>query len=71
MNPADFDMDTAGFECRRCGNCCRWPGAVKLLDEEVDAIYSESFATDGIGQAIMNRLLKAAGHKYKNIREDE
>lgn len=40
-------------------------------DEEVDAIYSESFATDGIGQAIMNRLLKAAGHKYKNIREDE
>lgn len=40
-------------------------------DEEVDAIYSESFATDGIGQAIMNRLLKAAGHKYIQIREDE
>lgn len=40
-------------------------------DEEVDAIYSESFATDGIGQAIMNRLLKAAGHKYKQIREEE
>lgn len=39
-------------------------------DEEVDAIYSESFATDGIGQAIMNRLLKAAGHKYKNLWED-
>lgn len=40
-------------------------------EEEVDAIYSESFVTDGIGQAIMNRLLKAAGHKYKNIREEE
>ncbi len=40
-------------------------------DEEVDAIYSESFATDGIGQAIMNRLLKASGHKYKNIREED
>lgn len=40
-------------------------------DEEVDAIYSESFATDGIGQAIMNRLLKAAGHKYIQIREEE
>ncbi len=39
-------------------------------DEEVDAIYSESFATDGIGQAVMNRLLKAAGHKYKNLREE-
>lgn len=39
-------------------------------DEEVDAIYSESFDSDGIGQAIMNRLLKAAGHKYKNLWED-
>ncbi len=39
-------------------------------DEEVDAIYSESFATDGIGQAIMNRLLKAAGHKYKKLQEE-
>ncbi len=29
----------------------------------VDVIYSESFAEEGIGQAIMNRLLKAAGHK--------
>ena len=26
------------FVCSRCGNCCRWPGAVKLLDAEVDAI---------------------------------
>jgi L-threonylcarbamoyladenylate synthase len=31
-------------------------------DEEVEVMYSESFDTDGIGQAIMNRLLKAAGH---------
>lgn len=31
-------------------------------DMEVDVIYSESFATPRIGQAIMNRLLKAAGH---------
>jgi L-threonylcarbamoyladenylate synthase len=30
---------------------------------EVDVIYSESFPTSGVGQAIMNRLLKAAGHK--------
>ena len=32
-------------------------------DWNVDAIYSESFATPRIGQAIMNRLLKAAGHQ--------
>lgn len=32
-------------------------------EEEVDAIYSESFATPRIGQAIMNRLLKAAGYQ--------
>ena len=31
-------------------------------DENVEMIYSESFSSDGIGQAIMNRLLKAAGH---------
>jgi len=32
-------------------------------EQEVDAIYSESFATPRIGQAIMNRLLKAAGYQ--------
>lgn len=31
-------------------------------DEDVDVIYSESFVTQGIGKAIMNRLEKAAGH---------
>jgi len=30
---------------------------------EVQVIYSESFQTPRIGQAIMNRLLKAAGHQ--------
>lgn len=29
----------------------------------VDVIYSESFTAAGVGQAVMNRLLKAAGHK--------
>lgn len=31
-------------------------------DEKVDCIYGEMFPTDGIGSAIMNRLLKASGH---------
>jgi len=29
----------------------------------VTRIYSESFDAMGLGQAIMNRLLKAAGHR--------
>ena len=38
-------------------------GILREFDnEKVDYIYSESFATGGIGSAIMNRLLKAAGH---------
>lgn len=31
-------------------------------DVKVDVIYSESFASEGLGQAVMNRLIKAAGH---------
>lgn len=37
---------------------------LRLFDESnVDVIFSESFPSEGIGQAIMNRLTKAAGHK--------
>ena len=36
-------------------------------DEEVEVIYSEAFDESGIGQAIMNRLLKAAGHHIEYI----
>ncbi|MDD3279135.1 MAG: L-threonylcarbamoyladenylate synthase [Lachnospiraceae bacterium] len=35
--------------------------------EEVEYIYSESFQTPRMGQAIMNRLLKAAGHERINV----
>lgn len=35
----------------------------------VSAIYSEAFHTPRLGQAIMNRLLKAAGHKVINLKE--
>ncbi|WP_251386754.1 L-threonylcarbamoyladenylate synthase [Mediterraneibacter agrestimuris] len=38
-------------------------------DEDVDVIYSESFAISGIGNAIMNRLEKAAGHLRISARE--
>lgn len=36
-------------------------------DEEVAYIYSEAFEGTGIGQALMNRLLKAAGHKVIQV----
>lgn len=43
----------------------------KILREcdelEVQVIYSESFKTPRIGQAIMNRLLKAAGHQVIHV----
>ena len=43
---------------------------LRHFDEtDVDEIYSESFATPRLGQAIMNRLLKAAGHRMIKIQE--
>lgn len=36
-------------------------------EEEVDIIYSESFRTPKLGLAIMNRLLKAAGHQILEV----
>ncbi len=39
-------------------------------DEKIDCIYAESFADtmdQGFGQAVMNRLLKAAGHKVIHV----
>jgi L-threonylcarbamoyladenylate synthase len=38
----------------------------KFDETDVDFIYSESFPTEGIGAAIMNRLKKAAGHQVIN-----
>ena len=32
-------------------------------DEGIEKMYSESFADSGVGAAVMNRVLKAAGHK--------
>lgn len=36
-------------------------------DEGMTVIYSEAFAQSGLGQAIMNRLLKAAGHRVEKV----
>ena len=43
-------------------------GILRRFDElGVDAIFSESFQAAGVGQAIMNRLLKAAGHQVLEV----
>ncbi|MDE7133344.1 MAG: threonylcarbamoyl-AMP synthase [Lachnospiraceae bacterium] len=39
----------------------------EMDDENVEIIYAESFGADGLGQAIMNRLLKAAGHRVVHV----
>ncbi len=36
-------------------------------DSDVSVIYSESFETPQMGQAIMNRLIKAAGHQIIHV----
>lgn len=36
-------------------------------DEEIEVMYAESFESKGVGQAIMNRLLKAAGHQIIKV----
>lgn len=38
--PAVSSLDTPAprYSCQRCGNCCRWPGDVRVTDEEVTNI---------------------------------
>lgn len=43
----------------------------EMDEQDVDVIYSESFASLRIGQAIMNRLLKAAGHQVMHIKKEK
>lgn len=44
---------------------------LREFDESgVDVIFSESFSTPRIGQAIMNRLLKAAGHQVLMVQQN-
>ena len=40
-------------------------------DEKIDVMYVEAFPQKGIGQALMNRMLKAAGHKVIEADEND
>ena len=35
MQPMSAEPTT--FACRQCGNCCRWPGEVRVSPEEIRA----------------------------------
>ena len=39
----------------------------ELDDEGVEVIYAEAFENTGLGAALMNRLLKAAGHRITEV----
>lgn len=42
--------------------------ALRQFDKmDVDEIYSEGFSEEDFGQAVMNRLIKAAGHRIINV----
>ena len=32
------ECDMGTWDCQRCGNCCRWPGIVKVNDDELQRI---------------------------------
>ena len=37
MNPT-VSAPPVHYQCQRCANCCRWPGFVRLDDEDIAAI---------------------------------
>lgn len=32
------DDKTGSFQCRRCGTCCQWEGAVRVSEQEINLI---------------------------------
>lgn len=62
------DVKSIGTRKDEATIAARLYGILREFDKDkVDYIYSESFSGDGIGSAIMNRLLKAAGHHIINV----
>ncbi len=55
-----FDMGSRYDEASNARNLFE---ALRFFDEKkIDYVYSESFSTNNVGAAVMNRLIKAAGH---------
>lgn len=64
---ADF-LGDIGSRCKEEEIASRLYDLLRQCDEEnIDIIYSEEFDTPKLGLAIMNRLIKAAGHTIINV----
>ena len=64
---AGYRADSVKSAGRRDDECAIAKHLFRILrefdDEEIQMIYAEAFDSTGVGYAIMNRLLKAAGHQ--------
>ncbi|MEG2985862.1 MAG: Sua5 family C-terminal domain-containing protein, partial [Peptostreptococcaceae bacterium] len=40
---------------------------IEMDKRKIDIIYSEAVSNDGVGRAIMNRLMKSAGYKIIDL----
>ncbi len=58
------------FVCRRCGNCCRWPGCVKLLPGETGKIAGFLGIPEELFIAEMTRISPDRQCLSLNERED-
>lgn len=56
-NAAPLPAD--GFQCLRCGNCCRHEGEVRLADGEADTIA-----------ALLGMAVETFTRQYTRLRED-
>ncbi len=36
------------YQCQRCGNCCRWPGTVRLTTHEITRIADQLGLTEEV-----------------------
>ena len=62
MYNADMVVDM-GSRCDEAEAAKKLFSALRSFDDKrIEYVYSESFPTDNVGQAVMNRLIKAAGH---------
>src|SRR6185436_14846462 len=46
------------YECQRCTACCRWPGQVRLTDEEIDRLAAFKGMAVGVFIERFTRLRK-------------
>lgn len=65
---SDFNIKSAGMRTNEADPAhCIFTILREFDDEDADVLFSESFGETGVGQATMNRLLKAAGHRVKRV----